>query len=458
MTGLVAARQLSQCGHDVTVFESGDRVGGQIRTEQIAGFPVDVGAEALHMAGPHISALRSELDFGSDEVVANTGTAWIWSGDRLRPLPAGVGPTGPTRLWPVLNSRILSPRGLARAAFEPVIQRTRHSGDEAVGEVIARRFGREVTDRLVDPLLGSLHAGDVRRLSIRAATPYLASQMAGHRSMILAARSRKGTGAPSFVSFNGGLATFTDALLAGTGVALQLNTPVSSLTKGVGGYRLRLSSERTDLSGRAIGDGSLWDGVVVATPSAVASRILAAPAPAASAGLAELISASVATVVLAFPRSEVEPLVAFGSTGMLVPSGAGRLLKAATFLSRKWPHLSGDDVFLIRMSAGRARSQTLAGMDDEELVRALRADLGDATGLRAAHIAEHVSRWPDALPQLEVGHLDRMATIRRGLEHLPGVTLAGAAYGGLGIAACVSSGVDAATRLHEYLNSEGEAA
>lgn len=448
------------------MFEAGDRVGGQIRTEQILGLPVDVGAEALHIAGPPIAGLQRELELGDDQVESNPGSAWIWFDGRLSPLPAGVGPTGPTRLMPVLKSRILSPAGLARAALEPFIPRGDLSDDRAVGEVIAARFGRQVTDRLVDPLLGSLHAGDVRRLSLNAATPYLANQMKEHRSMLLAARSRAGGKGPSFLSFKGGLGIFSNALLAGTGVTLRLNTAVSSLSHSPEGYRLMIDGQRPipGASQRPGGDLVLaldpvpgadpatWDGVVLAVPAAVSRRILGAAAPAAADGLGELTTASVATVVIAFPRRDVEALPAFRSTGMLVPSGQGRLLKAATFLSSKWPHLAGSEHFLVRLSAGRAGSSALEGLDDQQLIRALRSDLAEATGLNAKPVVSHVQRWNSALPQLEVGHLGRMAEIRHGLRLLPGVTLAGAAYEGLGIAACVASGSSAASRICEHLN------
>lgn len=469
VTGLVAARRLAERGFDVTVFEAGDRVGGQVRTEQVLGLPVDVGAEALHIAGPAMAGLQRELELEDEQVESLPGSAWIWSDGRLRPLPTGVGPTGPSRLGPVLRSRVLSPLGLARAALEPFIPRRELSDDQAVGAVVAARFGQQVTERLVDPLLGSLHAGDVWRLSLNAATPYLASQLKDHRSMLLAARSRASEKGPSFLSFRRGLDTFSNALISGTGVTLRLNTAVASLSTSPEGYRLMLgdhepapgASQRPggdqvpDLDPKPGADPVTWDGVILAIPATAARGILATVAPSAASGLGDLTTASVATVVLAFSRGAVQVLPAFRSTGMLVPSGSGRLLKAATFLSSKWPHLAGSEHFLVRMSAGRAGSSALADLDDEQVVRALRSDLAAATGLRAEPIVSHVQRWNNALPQLEVGHLERIATIRRDLQHLPGVVLAGAAYEGLGIAACVASGSSAAERINVHLNPPG---
>lgn len=446
VSGLVAARELWRHGFEVTLFEATDRLGGQIRTEQIAGLPVDVGAEALHVAGPVMAALRDELALGDREVTARPGSAWIWSGRRLRRLPAGVGPAGPTRLRPVISAGVLSPLGLARAALEPFLPRGTVPDDEAVGHYLARRFGRQVTDRLLDPVLGSLHAGDVWRLSMAATTPYLAAQATRERSLLIGSWRAGRRTAPSFLSYTGGLQTFTDALVADTDVQAHVGTTVSSLTSVAGGYRLGLEGDHPRLA-----TDTVFDGVVLATPAPVAAQILHAAAPAASTGLDELLSASVATVVLAFRRNDLEERRAFRATGLLVPSSAGRALKAATFLSTKWPHLAGDDLTLVRLSAGRARSALLAELDDDQLVQRLREDLADATGLRAAPLIAQVQRWPGALPQLEVGHLERMARIRAGLAHLPTVALAGAPYDGLGITSCVGSGTRAALDIADQV-------
>lgn len=444
VSGLVAARELWRRGFDVTLFEAGDRLGGQIRTEQVAGLPVDVGAEALHVAGPIVAALRDDLALDDEEVTARPGTAWIWSGRRLRRLPSGVGPAGPTRLRPVVTAGVLSPWGLARAALEPFLPRGNALDDEAVGHYLARRFGRQVTERLLDPVLGSLHAGDVWRLSMAAATPYLAAQASRERSLLVASWRAGPRPAPSFRSFRGGLQTFTDALLADTDVQIRLGTAVSSLTRSGHGYRLGFHGNHP-----APAADTVWEGVVLATPAAAAAEILRAVAPSIANELDDLRSASVATAVLSFRPRDLAAHRAFRATGMLVPSSADRALKAATFLSTKWPHLASEDVALVRLSVGRARSALLDGLDDEQLVHRLHADLADATGLRATPLSAQVWRWPDALPQLEVGHLQRLRSIRVGLAHLPAVALAGAPYDGLGITSCVSSGTRAALDVAE---------
>jgi oxygen-dependent protoporphyrinogen oxidase len=380
--------------------------------------------------------LIADLELDDQVVHAKPGAAWIWTNRGLRPLPAGVGPSGPTRLGPVLRARVLSPVGLARAVCEPLLPRTPTTPDVAVGTYLARRFGTQVRSRLVDPVLGSLHAGDVDRLSLHATAPHLAAQAERHRSLLLAHRARRkcGGGAPTFATFRNGLTTLVEALAAHPAITVPRSTAVTSI-------RLLPSSYEVASTG---GETFAVDGIVLAVPSDVTRQLIASSLPAAASPLDEMRSVSVATVLAAYPTGAVSSASAFSATGMLVPSSAGRTLKAATFLSRKWDHLATPEAFLVRLSAGRSFGPPIDRIDDDELVTRVLADLVDATGLTAAPLATHVVRWPGAMSQLEVGHLERLATLRGAIAPHPGLVLAGAPYDGLGLAACVSSGHRAA--------------
>jgi len=421
----------------VTVLEATPEIGGQVRTVDFAGCRVDVGAEALHRAAPQVMALVTDLGLEERLVPARPGSAWIWTKRGLRPLPAGVGPAGPTRLGPVLRSRVLSPVGLARAAVEPLLPRTSVAPDIGVGVYLAGRFGPEVRDRLVDPVLGSLHAGDVDRLSLHAAAPHLATMAGRHRSLVLAHRARRGGPPPVFSTFREGLGALIDTLAADPAISVRRSAPVTAIVPAATGYRVVV----------ARGSRLRVDHVVLAVPARTGQLLLEPIVPAAAAPLEATPTVSVTTVLAAYPRKAVDGLPAFRGTGLLVPSGADRLLKAATFLSTKWEHLDAPDWFLVRLSAGRRSGADVTGLADDDVVERLHADLAEATGLTTRPALTHVERWPLTIARLEVGHPARLTAVRTAMAGHPGLVVAGAPYDGIGLAACISSGQQAAATV-----------
>lgn len=460
ITGLTAARRLRQAGLSTLVLEAADQVGGQIRARQLGGRSLDVGAEAMHLAVPGVAEVIEELELRESMVTARPGASWLVTPRGLRRLPEGVGPAGPTRLRPVLTSGVMTSLGLARAALEPV-QARRRGGidlgpghDLSVGAFVTARFGRQVTQRLVDPLLGSLHAGDVSTLSLRACTPSLVPAARQGRSLVLRRRGVGGGVPMSFVTWPDGVGAVLRRVQHDRRFPVPVRTAarVNRLTlhqpgTGQPRYRLQLSS----------GEVVAADGVVLAVPAAEAAgllRTLTGPAESiATAGrrVADLLdtvrAATVATVLAGYPRTAVREVAALRGTGILVPSQAGLILKAATFLSTKWPQLDDPQTVWIRMSAGRAGDQTVAERDDATLVDHLRRDLRALTGLDAHPHHLHVERWADAMPQLTVGHGDRITEARRILAEVPGATLAGASYDGIGLGACLRSATAAATTV-----------
>ncbi|NQV96715.1 MAG: protoporphyrinogen oxidase [Acidimicrobiaceae bacterium] len=435
ISGLACARRLSQQGVRVTIFEAAPVLGGQIRTATVAGHLVDMGAEAVHTAAPGMSALISELGLADELITSNPSISWLWTERGLRRLPAGVGPSGPQRLLPILNSRMMSIGGLIRAGLEPLVPRRDIGSDIAVGEFVSQRFGCQVVERFVDPVLGSLHSGDVNRLSLRATAPDLAAVADARSSVILKRRGRQNGPTMSFATWVNGLTTLVERLSADTRIEVRTSTSIDSVTPmSDGRYEIRSTD---GLVTRA-------DAVVLAVPTRIAAELIRPFSQNAAEMLGHVRYASVATAVVAYPRALITKVRALTGTGLLVPSSRHRLLKAATFLSTKWPHLIDPTYALVRFSSGRVGEQEIDNLDDAALVARLHNDMQDATGITVKPTEYHVQRWPAAIPQLEVGHLELVAKIRANLESHPGLTLAGASYDGLGIAACVRSGERAA--------------
>ncbi len=439
--GIAAARQLAGAGAHVTLLEAGPRIGGCVRTVDFRGDAVDVGAEALFTAAPEPLKLVADLGLTDDLVASRPGPTWIASPRSLRPLPPGVGPAGPTRLRPLLSSRLLGPAGLARAAMEPLVPSTTTAGDPSVGEVLAHRFGHQVVDRIVDPLLGGLHAGDVHRLSLDAATPHLAGLLGRHRSILLATRRRGAASLHGFVTLQGGLGRLFDVAAERFVGDLRTGVPARSLVDtGRSSGRYRVETDTGDIHA---------DAVVVTVPAHSAGHVLGSLDPQVVPALAAVRAASVAVALLAYPLREADRPTLRG-TGVLLPSTAGRLLKAATFVTTKWPHLSPDHV-LVRASAGRADDLRATQLGDDELVDALARDLVEVAGFDGAPLDHRVVRWDHAMPQLEVGHRQRIDHVRAGLAPHPGVALAGASYDGVGVASAVRSGTAAAHQVLAHL-------
>ncbi|MDP8975293.1 MAG: protoporphyrinogen oxidase [Actinomycetota bacterium] len=428
ITGLAAAWELRRSGAEVMVLESSDHLGGKIVTDDIGGHPVDLGPDAFVARTPEATELCRELDLEDDLVTAATDHAAVWVGGRLRPLPSDILLGVPSRLTSVARSRILSPLAVARLALDGVLPRGRRKeddGDLSVGDLVAARLGRQVHDRLVDPLFGGIHAGPSRDLSVHATAPQL-GEAASARSLMRGVRAqRRDAARPSFQSLRGGLGQLVDRLveeLRSAGATIHLESPVDSVPV----------------------EGA--DATIVATPAHVSAGLVAAASPDAAAELRSIDHASVAVTVLVYPASAF-PEPPDGS-GFLVPQSEDHLITACSFASSKWPHWAEPDEVVLRVSAGRFGDERALKMKDVELVQHLHNELVEVLQLTKAPLRARVARWVDAFPQYRVGHLERVASMETALRRdLPHVEVVGAAYRGLGITTCIAQGRAAARRV-----------
>lgn len=436
ISGLATAHRLARAGAAVRVLEATGRLGGKLHTEQIAGRCLDVGADAVLARRPHAVRLARELGLGDGLVAPATARVWLWSDDRLRPLPDGTVLGVPGDLLALARSSVLSAPGLARAVLEPLRARRPRHGDVAVGTLLRQRFGDELTEVLVEPLLGGVYAGSIDRLSLRAAAAPLAELAASGGSLVRAARARRrGRGAdaaPVFLAPRAGMGRLVGALADELGERVVTDRPVRDIRRGPGGWRV--------LTDRGDHDA---EHVVLAVPAPAASQLVGDLAPRAAELLAEISYASVATVTLGYARESL-PGRPRGS-GMLVPRREGRLIKAVTWTSAKWPHHAGSARFWMRASVGRIGDRAPLRLPDADLARRVDAEVRRAMQLRAPAEVRRVTRWPDALPQYEVGHLGRVAGIRSGLPG--GMHVVGAAYDGLGVTSCVEQAERVAARI-----------
>lgn len=489
IAGLAAAHRLLDRHARVTVLEASDRVGGKLLPGEIAGARVDLGAESILARRPEAVALAREVGLADRLQPPATAAASLWTRGALRPMPKGhvMGVPGTAAAL----SGVLSDEGLARIERDADLPRTEVGDDVAVGEYVAARLGREVVDRLVEPLLGGVYAGDAYRISMRSAVPQLFQAARTHASLTEAVRGIQERAAaaqqtgPVFMGIEGGVGGLPLAVaesVRARGAEILTRTPVTELRREAsGGWRVVTDSPgglgssgnagssgssgspgspqsagRAGRSGES--EGSVGtrvlhaDAVVVAVPAPAAARLLGAEAPEAAAELSAVEYASMALVTLAYRRADIT--LPEGS-GFLVPPVDGRTIKASTFASQKWGWIAeqNPDLLILRTSVGRYGETAILDHDDAHLVDVSRHDLREAAGLTATPLETRVTRWDDGLPQYPVGHHARVARVREHIGKLPGLAVCGAAYDGVGIPACVASAAAAVDEIHGDLSA-----
>jgi oxygen-dependent protoporphyrinogen oxidase len=415
LAGLAAARELAAGGHEVVVLEASGQVGGKVRASEVGGRLVDEGADSMLRRVPWGVELAEAV--GLTVVSPATGEASLWT-DAMRPLPAGTVMGIPTDLDAVRD--VVGP--VRETLGAPVTE------DLSVGALVRSRLGDAVVDQLVDPLLGGVYAGRADDLSVQVTLPQLWPHLAGHRSLVEAARAARGipTPGPVFAQTAGSLGLLPVAVARGLDV--RLSTTVRGLARTASGWRLETGSAAAPSYLDA-------EGVVLAVPAAPAAKLLRGHV--ATEELAGVNYASVAIVTLVLDG----PSPGAGS-GYLVPAVTGRSTKAVTFTSRKWDR---DGPAVVRASVGRVGEEGTLQREDAELVDSVWTELHAALGEVPPVLDSRVTRWGGGLPQYAPGHLDLVRRLRAGLP--PGLAVAGAAYDGVGVPAVINSGQLAAQEI-----------
>ena len=441
ISGLSAAYELHRRRTPFVLLEKSERLGGVIRTERTGGFTIDAGPDSLVAQKPAAIALCEELGLAGRLIPTRTPrSAYVVRGGTLHPLPRGSVFGIPTGLPSLAADRLLSWRGRLRLGLDLLIpgRRSRQKGEhreETIGAFFRRRFGAEATDYLAEPLLAGIHSGDVERLSMHALFPQFIDAERVHGSVLRAFRRtaahRTGTSARHgpFRSFATGLETLPRALTARLPEhALRCGIEITGLRAGPP-YTLE-TAHRSDITA---------DHVVCALPAHAARPLVAGVDDALGRLCESFTDTSVAIVVLAFPRAAVaHPLQ---GSGFVVPRvEPGLSITAATWISSKWPDRAPDDHILLRGFVGGARRPDALAQSDGSLIDTVRGDLTRLLEIHGEPALARVYRWPRANPQLNVGHLERVADIDDRLARTPGLQIIGAAFRGVGIADCVAAG------------------
>jgi oxygen-dependent protoporphyrinogen oxidase len=459
ITGLAAAYRLRELAAarefplEVQLLERGTRCGGALETIRRDGFIIETGADSFISEKRACAELAARLGLGAELIPTREiyrKTCVVRAG-RLVEIPAGFSLLAPAHLGPVFRSSLFSPLGKLRIAIEPFIAARTSEDDESLDSFVTRRLGREVLERVAQALAGGIYTADPKRLSMMATMPRFVEMERQYGSVVKGMRAAENARAANsdvsgarwslFQSFRNGMATLPETLASRLGSSIRKGAEIIGMSRNGNAWRLATSS----------GESIDAHGVICAAPAYAASRIVATIAPAAAKMLGEISYATAATVNLTFRESDFDgPPRAFG---FVVPSIEHRRIIAGSFSSFKFEGRAPAGAILARAFVGGEMSREMMTLSDTEIVAAVRDEFRALLGVSVAPGLAEVRRWPDSMPQYEVGHLTRVGEIERAVSEIPAFAIAGAAYRGVGISDCIRSGEDAADAIFAKLST-----
>ena len=445
ISGLSAAFSLQKVADtgkplEYQVFESSGRFGGVLKTERVDGCVLEAGPDSFLTEKPWAADLCRELGLEDQLIGSNDAErkTYIVLKGRLAPIPDGMMFMVPTRIAPVFLSPLFSLKTKLRILQEWFYKPRGSEDDCTVAEFVARHYGREMADRIADPLLAGVYGGSADQLSANAVLPRFVEMESKYgslgKAMLAARRSRPASIKPLFTSLKNGMGQMVDALVQSIPVASRRpNTSVAAV-KPESGKWLVVSQGRTEE----------FDAVVLAVPAYVAAPMLA-PCGNMAQELQGIRYSSSVTVSLMYDGSVRKTLPP--GFGFLSPRAEGRRILAATFVHAKFPHRATPKRAVVRCFLGGSKDEDVLAKSDAALTDVVRSELRRILNLHSEPLAVRIARWPRAMAQYEVGHLARAARIRDLLATMPGLALAGNAYSGIGIPDCVRSGTEAAQKV-----------
>ena len=432
ITGLATAHALQESGcRNIILLESTARLGGTIRTHYEDGFVIEVGPDSFLTTKPHAMELVRSLGIASELISPVFHSFLVYNNRRLFRIPEGLVSLVPTSPFSFLTSNLLSMPGRLRVLMERFHARSSASKDESLQSFFTRRFGIEFTETLAEPLFAGIHAGRGDTLSMLALFPQFREMEQQHGSITRAVQARRhaqDSSAPAlFMSLRNGMESLVQRLAhVLTDVSIRLNCGVTHLVEETNGHVLLHLVDGRTLEA---------DHVVLTTPAHSTANILETILPDVAERLRVVPFVSSAAVTLAYPSDRISH--ALGATGFIVPRKSGFRMTACSVSTSKWVDRAPDGIVLFRCFFGCQGDQRDIDLDDHALGDLARNELETMIGVVGDPAREWIHRWPEAMPQYTVGHLERMTSIDALLEGSPGIHLAGSSYRGVGIPDCI---------------------
>lgn len=437
VSGLTTAYDLKRQGYRVAVLERRVNPGGNAVSERIGGFLMEHGPSTVNALYAAPGELSGELGLDGERCDLGDGVRnrYLVSDGRLSPI--SINPLG------FLMSNYLTLPARLRIMAEIAIPRRRGDAEESVAAFCARRFGREFAERVIDPLVGGLFAGNAGELSISAVFPKLVEMEREHRSIGLAVMRRRRAGGKMvgsrLYSWRDGIATLPRALARQLSDTVCTNVAVRRIRPVSGGFVVEAGSA-----------GSFHaKAVVLATQPHVAAGLLEGVDAAAAAAAGGIDAPPLAVAFLGYRRDRVDhPL---DGLGFLAAPGEGRALSGAQFCSTMFPGRSPDGYVSVTAYFGGARAPDIARLPADELIALARDEFRDLIGARGEPVVARMRHWALGLPQYRIGHEARIASLRELGRRLPGLFVTGNYFSGPSVAACATLARETASGVHEFL-------
>jgi oxygen-dependent protoporphyrinogen oxidase len=452
ITGLSAAYYLQKeiaekkLPFTVQLIEASDRLGGKIKTNKKNGFIIEQGPDSFLARKEPAVKLAKDLGLEDDLIRNGTGQSYILVRNKLHKMPTGAFMGIPTQAKPFLFSGIFSMKGKLRAGADYVLPKGKAVSDQSLGGFFRRRFGDELVENLIEPLLSGIYAGDIDDMSLMATFPNFYNLEQKHRSLIKglqetmpAPKKTAGKKPGMFFSFKEGLEVFVKEIEKKLdNVKVDVNTAVDHIEKKANFYHLLLSN----------GEVAKADAIVMATPHYTLPKMFSQYE--FLKALNEMPATSVANVAMAFDHSAIKKDI--DGTGFVVSRNSDYRITACTWTHKKWPSTTPDGKVLLRAYVGRPSDQEVVDYSDEEITDIVLRDLRKTMKIKKKPEFSVVSRWKSAMPQYTVGHKERISAVREeAARSIPGVFLTGSSYEGVGIPDCIGQGEQAVQEVLDYL-------
>lgn len=450
ITGLTAAFYMQKEARakelpvDIVLVESSLRLGGKIQTLRKNGFIIERGPESFFDRQNDMYTLAKDLGIENELITSNAGPTYIAVGSKLYPIPSSLMSGETPHISPFIKSGLFSLSGKIRAAGDIVLPRSSQNDDQSLGEFFRRRFGTEVVENLVEPLLAGTFAGDIEQMSMHSTFPQLYNLEQKHRSLLVGMKKSEANFLSNeriaddkgiFQTFINGLETVVEkleeSLLPGT---VLKGVKVEEIDHSKDGTVQVILNNFTQIKA---------DAVIVSTPFNVAQKMFNKQNLLTE--LKTMKAASIATVTMAFKKEQLGDLDALS---FFVSRNSDFTITSCTWSNRKWPNTTPEDYVLLRSYIGRVGDEAIVELSDSEIEKTVLQDLKKTIGVYGTPVETIVSRWKNAMPQYTVGHEEKIARVKQELkEHFPTVKLSGSSFEGISIPECVKQGQTVANEL-----------